>query len=233
VEQAPGGQAELESVDTADRDGGLDFDVTDASVGHDASATAATVEMTQIGKRSGGSDDPTQEIEIEDLGLDVGSSTTLDDGDDYTDMLADRPRSAVEDTVENPRIPERAGPEDEDEDILSATGMFNEKTGILPVLDPTNEMQRLEADGATGLMPTIQADQLSDEPSGEPTTEVDFDLGDEPFTLSEVGTKLDLARAYVDMGDPEGARSILDEVLQEGSAEQKQEAERLMAGLPS
>ena len=31
----------------------------------------------------------------------------------------------------------------------------------------------------------------------------------EPATMSEVGTKLDLARAYMDMGDPEGARSIL------------------------
>ena len=50
--------------------------------------------------------------------------------------------------------------------------------------------------------------------------------------MSEVGTKLDLARAYIDMGDPEGARSILDEVLKEGSAVQKQEAERLVASLP-
>ena len=32
--------------------------------------------------------------------------------------------------------------------------------------------------------------------------------------------------------DPEGARSILDEVLQEGNATQKQEAERLLASLP-
>jgi len=44
----------------------------------------------------------------------------------------------------------------------------------------------------------------------------------------EVGTKLDLARAYIDMGDPEGARSILDEVLDEGNDEQKQEAQKLI-----
>ena len=31
--------------------------------------------------------------------------------------------------------------------------------------------------------------------------------------MSEVGTKLDLARAYMDMGDPDGARNILEEVL--------------------
>lgn len=54
----------------------------------------------------------------------------------------------------------------------------------------------------------------------------------EPVTMSEVGTKLDLARAYMDMGDPDGARSILKEVLQEGSVSQKQEAQRLIDTLP-
>jgi len=54
----------------------------------------------------------------------------------------------------------------------------------------------------------------------------------EPATMSEVGTKLDLARAYMDMGDPEGARSILEEVLNEGSVSQKQEARRLIDSLP-
>jgi pilus assembly protein FimV len=53
----------------------------------------------------------------------------------------------------------------------------------------------------------------------------------EPVTMSEVGTKLDLARAYMDMGDPDGARSILEEVLSEGNASQKQEAQRLMESI--
>ncbi len=47
-------------------------------------------------------------------------------------------------------------------------------------------------------------------------------------SLSEVGTKLDLARAYIDMGDPEGAKSILEEVIGEGNAQQKSEAQELM-----
>jgi len=54
----------------------------------------------------------------------------------------------------------------------------------------------------------------------------------EPVTMSEVGTKLDLARAYMDMGDPEGARNILEEVMTEGSVAQKQEAQRLLESLP-
>jgi pilus assembly protein FimV len=61
----------------------------------------------------------------------------------------------------------------------------------------------------------------------------DLDLPElEPVTLSEVGTKLDLARAYMDMGDPDGARSILQEVLNEGSSSQKVEAQRLIETLP-
>jgi len=44
----------------------------------------------------------------------------------------------------------------------------------------------------------------------------------------EVGTKLDLAKAYIDMGDDEGARSTLEEVMTEGNAAQKQEAQELL-----
>lgn len=45
----------------------------------------------------------------------------------------------------------------------------------------------------------------------------------------EIATKLDLAKAYIDMGDGEGARSILDEVLAEGNDAQKQQAADLAA----
>lgn len=44
----------------------------------------------------------------------------------------------------------------------------------------------------------------------------------------EVATKLDLARAYMEMGDPDGARSILQEVMEEGSDTQRSEAESLL-----
>jgi pilus assembly protein FimV len=50
-------------------------------------------------------------------------------------------------------------------------------------------------------------------------------------STDEVSTKLDLARAYIDMGDPDGARSILEEVLEEGNDSQKSEAEGLFAKL--
>ena len=55
----------------------------------------------------------------------------------------------------------------------------------------------------------------------------------EARTMTEVGTKLDLARAYVDMGDPAGARGILEEVLDEGDDSQRQQAQGLLDSLPS
>ncbi|MEQ6342122.1 MAG: hypothetical protein M3A44_10835 [Gammaproteobacteria bacterium] len=62
-------------------------------------------------------------------------------------------------------------------------------------------------------------------PEDVPTQEADDDL----FAgIDMVGTKLDLAKAYIDMEDQEGARVLLNEVLDEGDDSQKQEAQELM-----
>jgi pilus assembly protein FimV len=78
--------------------------------------------------------------------------------------------------------------------------------------------------GATPLDLDVGDDILGrDDPTG---TEEASPL--DPQTMTEVGTKLDLARAYIDMGDPEGARSILEEVLDEGDPGQRREAQSLI-----
>ena len=62
----------------------------------------------------------------------------------------------------------------------------------------------------------------------------DLDEDDEFDFLSgtdESATKLDLARAYIDMGDSEGARDILNEVVEEGNEQQKTEAREMMERL--
>lgn len=59
-----------------------------------------------------------------------------------------------------------------------------------------------------------------------PPSRVDDDL---LASDDAIGTKLDLAKAYLDMGDPDGARSMLEEVLIEGSDAQKGEARKLLA----
>lgn len=63
---------------------------------------------------------------------------------------------------------------------------------------------------------------------------LDLDLGESggnELELDEVGTKLDLARAYVEMGDKEGAREILNEVVAEGTQKQKSDAQGMLSSL--
>jgi pilus assembly protein FimV len=60
--------------------------------------------------------------------------------------------------------------------------------------------------------------------------------GDEPefdylSGTNEVATKLDLAQAYIDMGDADGARDILSEVLTEGDEAQRGEAKEMLGRL--
>lgn len=66
---------------------------------------------------------------------------------------------------------------------------------------------------------------LNAEHDGEPpANDTHFAYSDDP-----VDTKLDLARAYLDMGDPVGARAMLEEVMDEGSQAQQDQARRLLA----
>ncbi|MDB5968095.1 MAG: FimV N-terminal protein [Hydrocarboniphaga sp.] len=51
-------------------------------------------------------------------------------------------------------------------------------------------------------------------------------------TDDEVGTKLDLARAYLDMGDKQMARDLLAEVALQGNAAQQADAQSLLQRLP-
>ena len=47
----------------------------------------------------------------------------------------------------------------------------------------------------------------------------------------DVAMKLDLGRAYIDMGDSESARKVLEEVIEEGNPTQQEEAKALLVGL--
>ncbi|WP_338492529.1 FimV/HubP family polar landmark protein [Pseudomonas trivialis] len=83
-----------------------------------------------------------------------------------------------------------------------------------------------------------ELDRLSqslEHPPIEPTfTAEDAALGDDEPEFDflsgtdEVSTKLDLAQVYIDMGDADGARDILSEVLTEGSEEQRSEAKEML-----
>ena len=77
--------------------------------------------------------------------------------------------------------------------------------------------------------------ELGASDGGEPAplTDLDFDgdaeLADASLDADDAAaTKLELARAYLDMGDVEGARGMLEEVVNEGNAGQRSEAKRLL-----
>jgi pilus assembly protein FimV len=153
--------------------------------------------------------------------LDVDSTAklrSLGPGDSI-DLDLDRLANALGsgDTVEQPRA----------EDEVFSTEVFEASQRSRRVdLDVGEALNGAEA--PTNKLQAISTTRTSKIKTPEEPTPPEL----EPVTMSEVGTKLDLARAYMDMGDPEGARSILEEVVQEGSTSQKQEAQRLIETLP-
>jgi pilus assembly protein FimV len=119
--------------------------------------------------------------------------------------------------------------------------MYSNRTLDLDLSDLT---AALKVSGAGDTVDQLRDDETVEQPApsmSESTAEFPtMELGPEDMsdelhearTMTEVGTKLDLARAYVDMGDPAGARSILEEVLDEGDEGQRQQAQQLLDSLP-
>ncbi len=77
----------------------------------------------------------------------------------------------------------------------------------------------------------INASVSADELTGDDHQDADEAMESESRLGDEVETKLELARAFMDIGDAEGARSILQEVQEDGTPEQKKEAAELLAQL--
>ena len=149
--------------------------------------------------------EPAADAELADLGLDLPAETAADAD---LDLPADFDLSLGD---EEPAKP------------VADVGSFAAQ------LDEVNaELEKLSADAG---QPEDEAAPLLSSADGFGD---DLD-GDDDFDFlsgtDETATKLDLARAYIDMGDTEGARDILDEVVAEGSDAQQQEAREMIAKL--
>lgn len=108
-----------------------------------------------------------------------------------------------------------------EDDSPAAKSFASELNDVNAELDKLS--QSLES---PSLEPHFTAEDAAAEP--EPLDDLDFDF----FSgADEVATKLDLARAYIDMGDHQGARDILDEVVKDGDDGQRQEAEEMLSRL--
>jgi len=121
-------------------------------------------------------------------------------------------------------VPAAAGQTDNvSEDLTSVDfDIENESESESEILELDTTDANLDLSLDTAPDPLTSASSASETPEQADDNGFDF-LAD----TDEVATKLDLARAYMDMGDIEGARDILDEVMQEGSDEQKLEAQAL------
>ncbi|UCH41721.1 MAG: hypothetical protein JSU67_08690 [Gammaproteobacteria bacterium] len=161
----------------------------------------------------------------------------IDLGTDDTAMMADDETSLAtgELNLETGElklpIDDEAIDDDEDISIIDFGGEdFIEPTDVVESIEDDDDSlvgDEDEEDVKTGTFapgdfeePTAAIDSVSD---------ID-DIGDLmlPDDVDEVSTKLDLARAFIDMGDTEGARGSLEEVMSEGNEEQKAEAKALL-----
>lgn len=118
-------------------------------------------------------------------------------------------------------------------ELLSGGDSFSEPpAGLAEEVDVSLEADfaGLEIEGSLGDDGDLEDDLDLSADFGESSLAEDSE--DEDLVIAAeangMSTKLDLARAYLDMGDEDGARQILDEVMAEGSAEQKAEAGELL-----
>ena len=167
-----------------------------------------------------------------DFDLDFDSSTT---------ELDETPSLDFSDSEEAPAEPAPEAPassESEDDlelDSQSAAQLADELDLDLDA-DFLDSGEPSDADVPADDDQTIIADMTPPAAPAAPAANDMDDSGEELDFLSdadEASTKLDLARAYIDMGDRDGAKDILDEVMIEGNDNQKSEAKDLLTRLES
>ena len=197
------------------------MDLAEASATGDGDDSAETVDRT-VDMANAPQDDETQELEA----LDADEITATE----KLTAVMDSPSIPEEDTAEVEKLD---GGDLDLDDLTAALGAELDNTEELPAAgeapDSDTLMEEIFGDDEeTKIAPGIAT--LAEPDAGEDTREMPTAIAPD-VTLSEIGTKLDLARAYIDMGDPEGAKSILEEVIKEGDDTQQAEARKLVEGL--
>jgi pilus assembly protein FimV len=204
------GSVDLGSVDIEEVTAGLEGAVADLEMDGSESALAVDDELGDIDMA--GELDQESEISLPDditADLDISELTVdLDEPNADDESIADIVPDA---NVDESTITDEATEAETDEPSAASLELGDD----LLVTDDILE----EAVEALG-----DADDF--EPELSDTEDFDFLEG-----TDEASTKLDLARAYIDMGDIDGAREILQEVEGEGSADQRLEAKELLGGL--
>lgn len=227
--ESPGGEVEEVAGDELGLEGDLTFDDLDLGGLELESETEAADEAEELGSGL-------EEDALADLAWDLGDALSTEPGLDEepgADLQSDSTLDLEESDFEADAVP----PLEDLASELEEAGFGEtsaESDAELPAQRPDESADREEGTdpfalaAATGEV-TLDEFDLGFGDAEEATEDEDhFDfLGD----TDEMATRLDLARAYIDMGDEEGARDILEEVLEEGDAEQRQQAEAMMERL--
>ncbi|MFZ2236932.1 MAG: FimV/HubP family polar landmark protein, partial [Dokdonella sp.] len=156
-----------------------------------------------------------------------------DDLDELDAKAAGGLEFTLEDAPELDEIPVKSASVTPVPDLQSTKGRPLTEVSIVdrpPTESFDFDLPPLEFESSVGTSSTIKAAAQRDDDASNDLA--DSGLDDEFLTGEDaLGTKLDLARAYADMGDPEGARDMLEEVLSAGDSAQKDKARRLLAEL--
>lgn len=190
----------------------------------------------------------TRELESQAIDED---SLALDDLETFDlDVSSEQSGTAVAAALQQPSadddlldLSETAAPEGEalGEDSVMNFDPDMDPSEMHSQLDDLSDMTTLDAELAALGADTHSEEPLSldaavgDEGGDETESVLELDTMDGAAASGEdeVDTKIDLARAYVEMGDAEGARSILAEVEEEGTAAQQAQARDLLEQLPA
>jgi len=173
----------------------------------------------------------------EDLsGIDLGmEDTAMKTGDQYIEETGELLIDMGEDDAEDISIIDFGGDDFEDTGEIASVSLDDDDEGSGETasvsLDDDDDFV-LDDDEGEEIRTGTFAPGDFDEPTAAISSLADIDDMDDlmlPDDVDEVSTKLDLARAFIDMGDTEGARGSLEEVMSEGNAEQKAEAKSLLA----
>ncbi len=169
----------------------------------------------------------TTDIDDELMAFDTYKNSSDDVSLDLTDELAVSDVSDDADRLSLPEVePLNIAEKETIETDSTTTSNDNGSDTMEFDLDLNNDDEAFELDD----LDTVTDDDLTEANAALSGSELEFDLGDFD-QVDEAETKLDLAAAYIDMGDPDGAKSILEEVLTEGNDDQKARAETMLSGI--
>ncbi len=207
-----------------------------ASASDDLDFSLALDENANDGLELGGGD-----LEEFSLDLDAESEPAAPAEDEFLLSLDDEPATKASDELADMAL-ELPGEETENDFDLPADFDLSMNDEAEAPAQPRADNFAAQLDEVTAELDQLSESldrPLADDSVAEPVTAAasGLELGesDDDFDFlsgtDETATKLDLARAYIDMGDTEGARDILDEVIAEGSDGQQQEARELISKL--